>query len=31
VARDPDAALQSFGSAFGLKIVHLGALLTVVY
>lgn len=29
--RDPDAALQSFGSAFGLKIVHLGALLTVVY
>ena len=28
---DPDAALASFGTAFGLKIVHLGAVLTVIY
>jgi transmembrane sensor len=29
--RDPEAALESFGTAFGLKIVHLGSVLTVVY
>jgi transmembrane sensor len=28
---DPDAALTSFGRAFGLRIVHLGSVLTVIY
>jgi transmembrane sensor len=29
--RDPDAALKSFSTAFGLKLVQLGSVLTVVY
>jgi transmembrane sensor len=29
--RDPDAALKSFSTAFGLEIVQLGSVLTVVY